>query len=421
MIQDRRSFIKTGSIAFAATGVVPAFLQACQTSQPGENILSDITAGVVPLNDADFMARQEKAKRLMLENNMDALWIEGGTNMQYFFDVRWWMSERVFGVVLPVSGDPVWICPGFEGPRAEEVIRFGKDIRLWAEHESPYKLLADIFGTRPGQGVRIAVDPNVRNFVVEGMRRENAGEELVDGSTVVNWCRGIKDKKELGYMDLANNITKKAYQWAFNQLQEGMTPSDLRRLISSGHDQLGSSGGAMPLFGPMSAFPHGSREQKELEDGDTILVDGGCSIEGYRSDVTRTIVYGTASDKQKKVFDIVKQAQAAAMDAVRPGVTAGEIDKAARQVIEDAGYGPEYAYFVHRLGHGIGMEGHEWPYLVRDNPLLLEPGMTFSNEPGIYIYGEFGTRIEDCFYVTENGGEYLGGMLSNSLDDPFGS
>jgi Xaa-Pro dipeptidase len=418
MNQDRRHFIKTGSLSLALTGIVPAFLNACKQIKPDQSELSDLTSGVVPLNNTDYLRRQERARRLLAENNMDALWIEGGTNMQYFFDVSWWMSERVFGVVLPVLGDPVWICPGFEGPRAEELIRFGKDIRLWKEHESPYALLGDIFRSIAPAG-RIAIDPGVRNFVVEGMRRE-CNAELRDGSVVINYCRGIKDEKELAYMELANTITKKAYRWAFGQVQAGMAPGELRSLISSGHRQQGVSGSASPLFGHLSAFPHGSREQNELRDGDIILVDGGCSIEGYRSDVTRTIIFGTPSDKQLRVFDIVKKAQAAAMDAVRPGLPAGELDRIAREVVEDSGYGPEYTYFAHRLGHGIGMEGHEWPYLVKDNPLPLEPGMTFSNEPGIYIYDEFGIRIEDCFYVTEDGGKYLGGMLCNSLMDPFG-
>jgi Xaa-Pro dipeptidase len=182
---------------------------------------------------------------------------------------------------------------------------------------------------------------------------------------------------------------------------------------------MGTNGGGGPLFGPLSAFPHGSRERRDLHDGDIILVDGGCSIEGYRSDVTRTIVFGTPTDKQKRVFDAVLKAQQSAMKAVRPGVACEEIDRVARKVIEDSGFGPGYQYFAHRLGHGIGMEGHEYPYLVQGNPLKLQPGMTFSNEPGIYIYGEFGVRIEDCFAVTDDGGKYLGGMLTTAIDHPF--
>jgi Xaa-Pro dipeptidase len=437
MKQDRRNFIRIGGLTIAASGLVPAFLSSCGTNRPGSessesdssvlvgfapalSALKDMTEGVEPLKDEDYIFRQEKLRKLMLAAGIDALWIEGGTNMEYFFDMSWWMSERIFGVVVPARGEPVWICPAFEAPRAEEMIRFGGDIRTWEEHESPYKGLDGIFRSFSSPARKVALDPNVRSFVIQGMRRE-CRAELVGGSSLVNGCRGFKSEKELGYMDLANRITKMAYQWAFSHIQPGMKPSELGALISDAHGQMGVSGFSMPLFGEKSAFPHGSRVQDELKDGDVILVDGGCSVEGYRSDVTRTIVCGTPNDKQKRVFDIVKSAQDAAQAAIRPGLPAGELDRIARKVIEDAGYGPQYKYFVHRLGHGIGMEGHEWPYLVKDNPLPLEPGMTFSNEPGIYIYGEFGVRIEDCFVVTEDGGRFLGGMLCNSIGDPFGT
>ena len=418
MKYDRRSFVRTGGLSLAFSGLVPAFIRSCSRNGTETAILEDLTKDVKSLTDQDYITRQEKVRGLMAERDIDTLWIEGGINLQYFFDVSWWSSERVFGVVFPVKGDPVWVSPGFEAPRAAEVIRFGEDIRTWEEHESPYVLLKDVFKSLATPVEKVAVDPNVRNFVVEGIRKE-ASLELVDGSGLIDRCRGIKTEKELSYMDLANRITKKAYQWAFAQVEPGMTSQDLRALISTGHENLGATGGGWPLFGPLSAFPHGSGQEYHLKDGDVILVDGGCTVEGYRSDVTRTIVFGRPSDKQKKVFEIVKHAQDAAFAAVRPGITAGEIDRAARKVIEDAGYGPDYSYFVHRLGHGIGLEWHEWPYLVKDNPLLLEPGMTMSNEPGIYIYDEFGLRIEDCFVVTEEGGKYLGGMLCESLEEPF--
>jgi Xaa-Pro dipeptidase len=433
MKKDRRSFIRAGGITLAFTGIVPAFLHACKSGSQPENgktdllsgdqhgelpVLMDVMDGVKPLDDSDFLARQEKVRGLMKSDGADALWIEGGTNLRYFFDVNWWMSERVFGVVLPAEGDPVWICPGFEAPRATEVIRFGNDIRTWEEHESPYRLLADVCRS-VSPGIRsLALDPNVRSFVIQGIRNES-GISLMDGTNMVNACRGIKTEKEIAFMELANTITKKAYQWAFLQVQAGMDRSELGRLISEGHEKQGIPGGGWPLFGKSSAYPHGSPETSPLREGDIILVDGGCSVEGYRSDVTRTIVYGSPTDKQKRVFDIVRRAQGAAHEAVRPGILAGELDRIARKVIEDSGYGPQYKYFVHRLGHGIGMDGHEWPYLVRDNPTPLEPGMTFSNEPGIYLYNEFGLRIEDCFVVTEDGGRYLGGMLCRSLEEPF--
>ena len=419
MESSRRNFIRTGGLSLAFTGVVPAFIRSCQQPGPKAALLEDMTKDLQPLADQDYLERQEKVRGRMAAQGVDALWIEGGTNLGYFFDVSWWTSERVFGVLLPASGDPVWICPGFEAPRAAEVIRFGDDIRTWEEHESPYRLIRDVLTSPSTPARKLAVGPNVRNFVVEGIRKETA-LELVDGSGLIDRCRGIKTEKELAYMDLANRITKKAYRWAFAQVEAGMTSRDLQALISTGHENLGTNGGGWPLFGPLSAFPHGSRQEYHLKEGDVILVDGGCTVEGYRSDVTRTIVFGEPNDNQRKVFDIVKRAQDAAMAKVRPGIPAGEVDRAARMVVEEAGYGPGYAHFVHRLGHGIGLDWHEWPYLVKDNPLPLEPGMTMSNEPGIYLYDEFGLRIEDCFVVTEDGGRYLGGMLCESLEKPFG-
>jgi Xaa-Pro dipeptidase len=266
----------------------------------------------------------------------------------------------------------------------------------------------------------LALGPTVRAFVHYGLRKDAPGLELVNGAVITEGCRGIKTKKEIEYMDLANKITKLAYRKAFKHLREGMSSGDLGSLIGDAHQKMGVRGGGWPQFGPNSAFPHGSSVVRNLHQNDTIVLDGGCSVEGYRSDVTRTIVFGKPSDKQRKVWEIVKKAQSEALKAVRPGVPCEYIDRVARKVVEDAGYGPEYKYFTHRLGHGIGMDGHEYPYLVKGNMLKLQPGMTFSDEPGIYIYGEFGVRLEDCFVVIEDGGRFLGGMESTAIDKPFG-
>jgi Xaa-Pro dipeptidase len=221
------------------------------------------------------------------------------------------------------------------------------------------------------------------------------------------------------YMDLAARITKIAYREAFAQLRSGMTPRDLASASSALHGWLGASASGGPQFGANTAFPHGSRAPQTLSEGMVIMVDGGCGIEGFRSDVTRTIVFGKPTDKLMKVWDVAKKARTAALKACRPGAACEDPDFAARKVIEDAGYGPAYKYFVHRLGHGIGMEGHEYPYLVKGNKLKLVQGMTFSNEPGIYIYGEFGVRHEDCMVVTEDGARCLGGMEALAIDRPF--
>jgi Xaa-Pro dipeptidase len=316
--------------------------------------------------------------------------------------------------------DPIWVCPAFELKRAKERIPEGHEIRTWEEHKSPFKLIGGIMADLGAGGGKLALGPTVRSFVPYALKKDAPALQLVDGAVVTEGCRGIKTKKELGYMDLANKITKLAYREGFVNLREGMSRGDLGGLIRKAHQQMGVSGGGGPLFGPSSAFPHGTMTQRTLQDGDIILVDGGCGVEGFRADVTRTIVFGKPSDKKRKVWETVRKAQVAAHRAVRPGVACEDIDRAARKVVDDAGFGPDYKSFAHRVGHGIGMEGHEYPYLVRGNKLKLQPGMTFSNEPGIYLYGEFGVRIEDCFVVTEDGARFLGGMESTAIDKPFG-
>jgi Xaa-Pro dipeptidase len=417
----RRNFLKVGGISIGLFGFIPA-LYSCKPNELPVQSLENMTREVEPLTLEDYEQRLGKAKELMIENQIDGLLITGGTNMSYFLDASWWRSERFFGAIINTKGDPIWICPAFEVERAKEIVKFGKDIRAWEEHESPSSLVAGIMKDLGASNGKLAIGPTTRNFIVEGIREATAGTklQLIDGSIITDGCRGIKTEKELAFMDLANRITKMAYQDAFKKLEEGMSPAQLRNHIRQAHSEMGTSGSGGPMFGPISAFPHGSREVRNLENGDIILVDGGCSIEGYRSDVTRTIVFGKPSDKQKKVFDLVLKAQTAAHEAIRPGVTCETIDFVARKVVEDGGFGPEYSYFAHRLGHGIGMDGHEYPYLVHGNKLQLQPGMTFSNEPGTYIYGEFGVRIEDCFVVTEDGAKFLGGMTTKSIEEPFG-
>ena len=418
MTVSRREFFKIGGLSIGAFGFTKSLLSEPQvkTKSGLENMVKDIE----PLTPKDYEMRLEKAKRLMSQRGIDGLLLTGSTNLTYFTNVRWGRSERTFGAVLNRKKDPIWVCPAFELKRAKERIPEGHEIRTWQEHESPFKLIGGILSDLGAKGGKLALGPTVRSFVSYALRKYAPEVQLVDGAVVTEGCRGIKTKKELGYMDLANKITKLAYREGFSNLREGMSRGDLGGLIRKAHQQMGTSGGGGPLFGPSSAFPHGTMMQRTLHEGDIVLVDGGCSVEGFRSDVTRTIVFGNPSDKQKKVWDIVRKAQIAAHKAVRPGVACEDIDHAARKVVEDAGYGPDYKSFAHRLGHGIGMEGHEYPYLVKGNELKLQPGMTFSNEPGIYLYGDFGVRIEDCFVVTEDGARFLGGMESTVIDKPFG-
>jgi Xaa-Pro dipeptidase len=418
MFLSRRKFIKVGGLSITTLGFTGTLFSSPQESAQAE--LSNMIKGVKPLTPEDYEQRLDKARQLMARHKIDGLFLSGSTNLLYFTNVGWGRSERTFGAVLNRKGKPIWVCPAFERERAEERIPEGQEVRTWEEDESPYKLIAGIMKDVGAGNGRLALGPTVRNFVYYGLRKDAPHLELVNGAVITEGCRGIKTGKELAYMDLANKITKLAYKEAFKHLHQGISAGEVAGIIRKAHQQMGVSGGAWPQYGPNSAFPHGSTVVRDLQEGDAIIVDGGCGVEGYRSDVTRTVVFGKPSDKQKRVWEIVKKAQAEALKAVRPGASCEHIDRTARKVIEDAGFGPGYKYFTHRLGHGIGMEGHEYPYLVKGNKLKLQPGMTFSDEPGIYIYGEFGVRLEDCFVVTEDGGRFLGGMESTAIDNPFG-
>ncbi len=382
--------------------------------------LQNMVSGVKPLTPEDYEERLEQARKLMAKADMDALFVSGGSDLSYFTDANWFLSERTFGGMINRKGKTIWGWPAFGAESAREMIPKDQELRTWEEHENPFQLIGGVLKDLGAASGRLGIAPATRSFIVFGLKKEVPGLELVNGAVISEGCRGIKSPKELSYMELANKITKLAYAEGFRQIKEGMSPRDLSGAISAAHQQMGVRGSGGPQFGLSTAFPHGSRAQRTLHEGDVVMVDGGCSVEGYQSDVTRTIVFGRPSDKQKTVWDIVRKAQSAALKAARPGVPCEEVDRAARKVIDDAGYGPGYKYFAHRLGHGIGMDGHEFPYLVKENRLKLQPGMTFSDEPGIYIYGEFGIRIEDCFVVTEDGGRFLGGMEATAIDKPFG-
>lgn len=345
----------------------------------------------------------------MREGGHSAFVTESGATLEYFSGVRWRRSERMFGLVIPLQGAPAFICPAFEEERARELIRLPQpEIRTWAEDQSPYRRILEALQDRGIRTGKVGIEPSTRLFILNGLRELRPAVELVDGGEISYGCRRTKSALEIELMRLANQITKRTYQIALAELQEGLTESDLRRRISEIHTRLGASGGALALFGPHSALPHGTQQVRALQPGDVVLVDGGCSVNGYQSDVSRTVVFGEPSDRQRDIWRLVYEAQTLALEAARPGVPCGELDRIARSHIEEAGYGPGYKYFTHRLGHGIGLEGHEEPYLVETNELPLEPGMSFSNEPGIYLSGEFGVRLEDIMVITPDGAETLG-------------
>jgi Xaa-Pro dipeptidase len=422
----RRDFLSlsAGAVGSAALGATPTTAQPTRPPDaaipPAIRALTPMTAGIVPIADDERRARIEKAQRLMAQHRLDAVVLEGGASMFYYTGVRWGVSERPFALVIPARGEPAWITPRFEEERARELIRFGTDVRAWEEDASPYALLAGILRDRGATTGRIGVEERVRFFLFDGLRRELPRAEYVLADPVTAGCRMYKSAAEIALMQRANDITIAAYQAAFSTLQVGMTQGELRQNIAAAHAALGVTGSAMVAFGEWTAFPHGSVTPQQLREGDVVLVDGGTSVEGYQSDITRTTVFGTPTQRQRDVWDLEKRAQEAALAAARVGVPCEAVDAAARKVITDAGFGPGYKTpgLPHRTGHGIGLEGHEWTNLVRGNTTPLAPGMCFSDEPMIAIYGEFGIRLEDCFHMTEQGPK-LFTQLSPAVDRPF--
>jgi Xaa-Pro dipeptidase len=362
-----------------------------------------------PITDEERRARIEKARSLMAENRIDAMVLEGGTSMYYYTGVRWGNSERTFAVVIPARGELAWVAPGFEEQRARELIKFSNDVRVWQEDESPYKVIAGILRDR-GATSKVGIEERLRFFVYDGVRQEMPSLQFVSATPVTAGCRVIKSPAEIALMQRANEITLQAIGATFKALKEGMTTQQVSDIIGTATKRLGGkSDGALVIFGKYTAFPHGSVQPQKLREGDVVLIDAGCTVEGYTSDITRTSVFGKPTQRQRDVWEIEKHAQNAAFAAAQVGATCESVDAAARKVITDAGFGPDYKVpgLPHRTGHGIGLDGHEWTNFVRGNTTRIEPGMCFSDEPTITIYGEFGIRHEDCLHITESGPKFF--------------
>jgi len=420
---NRRNFLKT-TVGAAGTVWVGASVFASPAQELKRDgpiaALKPMTNGIVPISDAERLARIEKARRFMVENGIDAIAMEGGSSLFYFTDVNWWNSERTFLWVLPARGEMAWVCPKFEEDRAQEQIRFGSDIRTWEEDENPYRIIADVLGSRGLRTGRIGLEEQVRFFLYDGLRKAAPGIDWVSADPVTVGCRVIKSPAELALMQRANDITVAAYKAALAMLREGMTKGEFASNARAAFSALGVSGGIGASYGEQTAFPHGSIKPRTLRKGDIVLMDGGCEVEGYSSDVSRTIVFGEPSKRQREVWDLEKKAQLAAFAAAKPGVPCEAVDLAARKVLTDAGFGPDYKVpgLPHRTGHGIGLDGHEWTYLVRGNKTPMRPGMCFTNEPMIVIPGEFGVRLEDDMHITDNGAEFFT-KPSPSIEQPF--
>lgn len=424
MTLKRRDFIKLS----AGTTAGVALLAGCTT--PDSSVvksdnpldgLKSMTTDIVPISVDERMARIEKAQRLMTENKINALFLDGGTSMQYFTGIRWGTSERMMSAIIPAKGEVRYISPAFEAARVEELMTIGNDIRVWEEHESPYKQVALAFKDMGISTGTIAMEERVRFFLYDGVRKEAPNLNYVSGDPVTIPCRMFKSPAEIALMQRANDITLRVHKICAGILKEGMTPQEFQALFSEAHKRLGAQGGCIVNFGEASAYPHGSIQQQYLKKGDIIIMDGGCNVGGYASDITRTVVFGAEpTDRQREVWNLEKESQSAGFAAAKLGDPCENVDIAARKVLVNAGYGPGYKLpgLPHRTGHGIGMDGHEWGNMVLGNKQPLMPGMCFSIEPNISIYGEFGVRLEDCAYMTEEGVKWFTPQ-SDSIDDPF--
>jgi Xaa-Pro dipeptidase len=349
---------------------------------------------------------------------LDALVVGPGSSLRYFTGAEWGLSERFLGFVLGRRGDPVWVVPAFERDRALEQIQVGSDVRAWEEDRSPYALVAQALKEAGATG-RVGIEEAMPFAFSDGIAQADPALRIASGTPVTAGCRMVKDAHELALMRRACEITLRAHRAVFESLKEGVTVAEASAWSAAAHKGLGVRGGSLVLFGPDAAFPHGTEKPRPLRPGDVVLIDGGCRLHGYSSDITRTAVFGQPpSERQRRIWDLVRQAQQAAFAAARPGVECQAIDAAARKVIDDGGFGPGYKSFTHRLGHGIGLDGHEWPYMVRGNAQKLVAGMTFTDEPGIYLPGELGIRHEDTVAVTESGCENLVPKWSGTPEEP---
>ena len=416
---NKRDFLKLSGVTAGAVA-----LGACKPVSENEAAakLESLNVGVVPISVDERITRIEKAQRLMIENDIDAILIEPGSAMLYFSGIRWWRSERLTALVIPRQGDIGVVTPFFEEPSVRESMTFGDDVRAWHEHESPFETVAGLLKDRGLTAGRIGLEDTVRQFVAVGLKAAAPAFEIASAAPVTSGCRMHKMASEIALMKKASEITLTAYDHVYTNLELGMEPADVNEMMRSAQADLGGSTiWNMALFGVASAYPHGTSQPQVIEEGQIVLMDCGCSVEGYQSDISRTFVFGEPDKHQRNVWDTVREGQQIAFEAARIGATAGSVDDAVRAYYESLGWGPGYKLpgLSHRTGHGIGMDGHEPVNFVHGERKLLAPGMCFSNEPGLYDFESFGVRLEDCLYMTEQGPQWFT-VPPDSLDDPIG-
>jgi Xaa-Pro dipeptidase len=381
-----------------------------------------LTQQAKPISAQERRARIVKVQALMGRQNISAMLIEPGSSLDYFTGIRWHRSERITAAIIPASGEVFVVTPAFEEPSVRETLQVGSDVRPWNEHESPFSLIVQGLKDRGIKGGTLAAESTTRFFIVAGIREASQAYEIVPADALVRACRLIKSTAELALMQLANDVTIAALRHVHTAVVRGMSAQDIASLMDRTTVALGGSTVefSLVLLNEASAYPHGSLQPQTVRDGSVVLMDCGCSVQGYQSDISRTWVAGGATPKQRKVWDTVKRGQEIALETAKIGAPVGSIDDAVRRYYEGEGWGPGYKLpgLPHRTGHGIGLDGHEPPYLVHGDTTPLEPGMCFSDEPGIYIPGEFGIRLEDCWYANAEGPK-LFTSLAKSLDEPI--
>jgi Xaa-Pro dipeptidase len=422
--------LKTASLATAgatANAITASSAAAQQTSAatalpPAFDSLKPLGARVKPITAEEYQQRIARAQQLMTDSKpqFQALFIAPGTSLLYFTGIHWWPSERILALLIPRKGDPFLVSPSFEEGRLREQLRWPIEIRTWQEDESPFAIAAKTLSDRGVTTGQVGVDAPMYYGFFDRMRQAATALDFVSGSPVIDLCRAQKSPHELELMRLACDATFDVYKVLFASLREGMTQRQVGRMLELGFAKMSLEGDGLVLFGPSAALPHGTHEEQTLREGMGILIDGGTTVEGYHSDITRTCVIGKPTEKLQRAFEIVRGAQDAALAAAVAGHECGSVDDAARKVITDAGFGPNYKFFTHRLGHGIGLDEHEYPYLVRGSKIILQPHMTFSNEPGIYVPGEYGLRLEDDMAISDTGpAQLLTAGFQPSLEKPI--
>lgn len=418
----RRDFLRmTGA---AALGV--AALSSCQGEKAMENDplaeLASMVDDLEPIGKSDFIARHDRARELMGELGIDALFLSGSTNLKYFSDISWGGGDRLFAMILPTVGDPVCVCPEFELPSLVEVLKYGEDdVRTWQEHEDPFRLSAEILGEMGIDRGTIAIDGGLPFWYYDHLAKAGGNARYLSADPVTIKLRSIKSPKEISLIRRATEISLKVHEVCLGSLREGMSEGELNSMYAEAHEKLGAhspwGGGS---FGPASSYVHGTTRKFNLEPGMVILADAGAKVHGYSSDVSRTTVFGEPSDEVKRAWETALKGQRAGIEAVKPGAACQDVDREIRRVLEENGYGPGYKNLGHRVGHGIGLNVHEHPYLVEGNTTPMEVGMTFAFDGALYVEGEFGIRFEDNVVVTQEGCEVFGNRVAVSMERLFG-